>query len=171
MLMMDETPLYLNIFNLRRTLDMIARNEDRFDDFIQRNPIPGLAVVQDRVTNAETIMPRAYGPAVIYRDASAVRSLMNYTAAKMRDVNLYTGRLGQIGEGSAAILLKSTSFANDQEVRIPTSPLGDLRPVQGTVDNYWSDHKLSDESIRLGVLGLYVREDTSDAYLLWLDGH
>lgn len=165
MLMMDESPLYINIFNLRRTLDTIARNEDRFDDFIQRNPIPGLAVVQDRVTNAEIIMPRAYGPATIYRDASAVRALMNYTAAKMRDVRLYTGRLGQLGDGSAAILLNSTSFVNDQEIRIPVTPLGELRPVLGTVDNYWSTHKLTDECTRLGVLGLYQREDTSDAFL------
>lgn len=135
MLMMDESPLYINIFNLRRTLDAIARNEDRFDDFMSRNSIPGLAVVQDRITNVEKVMPRAYGRDIMYRDASAVRALMKFSAAKMRDVTIFTGRLGQIGEGSPAILLKSTATLTDDEVRIPPTPTGTLSPIIGSVDS------------------------------------
>lgn len=164
MLMMDESPIYINIFNLRPTLEMLARNEDRFDDFMRRNSIPGLAVIQSRITNIEVIMPRAYGSAIAYRDASAVRALMNYTAAKMRDVSIFTGRLGQMGEGNPAILLKSTSFSNEQEIHIPPTPTGMLSSATGTVDSFWSDHKLTDECTRLGVLGLYVREDASEVF-------
>ncbi|CAG4938114.1 unnamed protein product [Parnassius apollo] len=108
--------------------------EDEFTDFMARNPIPGLAVAMDRITNVEAVMPRNYGPAIAYRDASAVRALMNYTAAKMRDVELHTGRLGQIGEGSPAILLKSTASMLNSEAQIPTTATGILEPVSGTVD-------------------------------------
>lgn len=171
MLMMDASPLYINIFNLRMILDEIGNHEDRFAEFIDKNSIPGLAVANNRITNANAIMPRAYGPAMMYRDASAVRALMNYTTSKMRDVDVYTGRLGQIGEGSPAMLLRSTSTV--PEAHVPVTTTGELLPLAGTVDSFWSDHKLTDENNRLGVIGLYVREDTSLAYVpsgnLWLN--
>lgn len=163
MLMMDVSPLYVNIFNLRTILQEIGNNEDRFAEFLEKNPIPGMAVANGRITNANAIMPRDYDTAMMFRDASAVRALMNYTTSKMRDVDIYTGRLGQIGEGSPGMLLRSTSSV--PEAHIPTTPAGDLLPLTGTVDSFWSDHKLTDENNRLGVLGLYVREDTSLVYL------
>ncbi|CAB3232762.1 unnamed protein product [Arctia plantaginis] len=68
------------------------RDPDFFNQLIEHNPIPGLIIRAGRIINNDAIMPAAYDAAMVYHDASAVRALMNYTSAKMRDVNIITGQ-------------------------------------------------------------------------------
>lgn len=169
------SPFYVTIFTLRACLDGLNRGNHgaEFEYFLQHNPVPGLRAVNGRITNINAIIPANYAAADVYHDASAVRVLMNYTASKMRDVNIYTGRLGNLTEGNPGMLL--TSKTAGEEVRIP--PIADdgrIPSAIGTVNTHYSHVNLTDDQRRLGIIGLYVREDTSEMFFprgnMWLIG-
>lgn len=169
------SPFYVTIFTLRACLDGINRadNGAQFNYFLEHNPIPGIRNNNGRITNVNAIIPANYSAADVYRDASAVRVLMNYTASKMRDVNTYTGRLGNLTEGNPGMLLASKTAGED--VRIPPAEDDDPIPsIIGTVNTHYSHVNLTDDQRRLGIIGLYVREDTSGAFTpygnVWLNG-
>lgn len=168
------SPFYVNIFTLRATLDALNNAAPEFvEHFIQHNSIPGIRVAANRITNAEQVIPRDYASADLYRDASAVRALMNYTASKMRDVQLFTGRLGNLCEGNPGMLLVSRTLG--EEVRIPPSSRDVLiPPIVGSINTFHSHVNHTDDQRRLGVIGLYVREDTSEVHYPrgneWLNG-
>lgn len=165
-MMDDRSPFYLNLFNLRNTLVAANQDDDRYNHFMAHNPVPGVKTRGDRITNIDEIIPALYTAQSLYHDASAVRALMNFTASKMRDMTIYTGRLGQISEGNACILLASSALAEGLDPSIPSmTGNGLIASVQGTIDSYWGSVKLTDEQAKLGVLGLYMREDTGGAHL------
>lgn len=155
------SPFYVNIFTLRACLSGLNRaTGEEFDYFFQHNSIPGVRIQGDRIVNLNEIMPANYDAAALYRDASAVRALMNYTASKMRDVNIFTGRLGNLHEGNPGMLLISKTAGED--VRIPPSDEAQIPSVIGTVNTFHSHINQTDDQRRLGILGLYVREDTKN---------
>ncbi|CAB3231972.1 unnamed protein product [Arctia plantaginis] len=64
-LMMDDSPLYVNTFNVRTTLLRANRDPDFFNHLMDNNPIPGLIVRAGRITNGDEIMPAAYDAATV----------------------------------------------------------------------------------------------------------
>lgn len=160
-----QNPLYFSISTLRASLGVLLNPQhNMYDYWLANNSVPGIHLDDNGLlTNLNQIIPPVYGSAQIFHDANRVRGLMNFIGAKCRDLDFYTGRLGKVEDGAAAILLGSTinGIDLDSNVRIPPSDVvGRIMPVIGNVTHFWSQVRLTEEQRKLGVLGLYVREDT-----------
>lgn len=105
-----RSPVYTNLLNLRRAVTSLALpGQEHAEYYLGNHSIPSIRLDRGGIlTNADEIIPPNYGSAALLHDASAVRTLMNFVAAKMRDTQNHTGRLGLVEAGSPAILLAST---------------------------------------------------------------
>lgn len=160
-----HNPLYFSIQTLRASLGVLQNPQhDMYDYWIANNSVPGIVLNEQGVLlNRDQIIPQRYGDDEIYHDANRVRGLMNFIGAKCHDLDFYTGLVGKVEDGSMSVLLGSTINGVDlgSNVRIPPSPVaGQVVAIIGNVTHFWSPVKMTEDQRKLGVLGLYSREDT-----------
>lgn len=158
-------PLYFSVQTLRTSLGVLLNPQhDMYEYWLNNNSVPGIILnPQGVLLNRDQIIPQVYGSTEIFNDANRVRGLMNFIGAKCRDLDFYSGLVGKVEDGSMAVLLGSTINSVDlgSNIRIPPSIVaGTVVPVIGNVTHFWSPVRMTEDHRKLGVLGLYCREDT-----------